>query len=458
MQAKGRPENRKNDAETGERERRATREVAQARVDRKAENDRGQQDFTAPNRERSTGRADRDDSRPAMTAARRKAEQSERRQQDLAANIRERDGRDRTERPERPDLGDRSKRDERRDRANESDRLNRDGRPDRDRTLRNRQDVDRRPPRTDSEDERQRRIARAQVKKEVERDRKRQVAQRKERSGDRVEKFRENRKDRVASLHNRRQALRAARANVRRENVRESREEIREYWKDRADDVRDRVEDRRENLFDDDWWENRRWRNRPVAVSNPWWWWQPARWDTVNVFLDAGWSEPVDYDYGTDVIYDEREVYVRGESIGTPVEYSRSVIRLANPDLEAIAEAPVVEHEWTPLGVWALVQEEQGDAVMFFQLSVNKNGVISGAYVNVVSGEELPVVGQVDRTTQRAAWHIGEQTEKVFEAGMTNLTQDQASCLVHLAPGEMQPWLLVRMEGPELPTQPAAVR
>ena len=175
------------------------------------------------------------------------------------------------------------------------------------------------------------------------------------------------------------------------------------------------------------------------------------------MFLDAGWSEPLVYDYGTDVIYDDTAVYVHGEPVGTPVEYSREVIQLANP-VEVVAEAPVVEAEWTPLGVWALVQESQDEnAVMFFQLSVDQAGIISGAYTNVVSGEVLPVYGSVDRETQRAAWHIGENKEKVFEAGMANLTENEASCLVHVAPGEMQPWLLVRMESPDLPTVPASL-
>jgi len=192
-------------------------------------------------------------------------------------------------------------------------------------------------------------------------------------------------------------------------------------------------------------------------VNDPWWWWHPAEWSTVNVFLDAGWSEPLVYDYGTDVIYDDDEVYVHGEPVGTPVEYSRRVTELANP-VQVVAEAPVVESEWTPLGVWALVQENQDEnAVMFFQLSVDKAGLISGAYTNVVSGEVLAVSGQVDRKTQRAAWHVGKNTEKVFEAGMANLTQNEASCLVHVAPGEMQPWLLVRMQSPDLPTEPASV-
>ena len=237
-----------------------------------------------------------------------------------------------------------------------------------------------------------------------------------------------------------------------------ARRETRDSWRDRADDIRYRVADRRDYLFDDDWWDHRDWRHHPIVVSDPWWWWRPASWNTVNVFLDMGWSEPIAYDYGTDVIYDTDYVYVRGERVGTPVEYSREVIELANPPVEVVAEAPVVETEWTPLGVWALVQENQGDdAVMFFQLSVDKEGYLSGAYTNVVSGEVLQVAGQVDRSTQRAAWHIGDQKEKVFEAGMANLTENQASCLVHTAPGEMQTWLLVRMDSPNLPNKPASL-
>jgi hypothetical protein len=284
-----------------------------------------------------------------------------------------------------------------------------------------------------------------------------------------VERFRENRRERAAQVQTRRTALRSLIAANQRAELREerlenrletiavARREIRDYWDDRADVIRWRVADRRDHLFNDEWWEDCDWRQRPVYVSNPWWWWQPAEWSTVNVFLDTGWSEPLVYDYGTDVIYDDTAVYVHGEPVGTPVEYSRRVIELANP-VQVIAEAPVVEADWTPLGVWALVQESQDEnAVMFFQLSVDKAGVINGAYTNVVSGEKLPVYGQVDRETQRAAWHIGDNKEKVFEAGMANLTEDEASCLVHVAPGEMQPWLLVRMDSPDLPTQPASL-
>ena len=310
---------------------------------------------------------------------------------------------------------------------------------------------------------RKQRVARSEVRERVAARRKQQVARQAERNRERVQQFRENRQRRVAAVQAERQELRTLAAANRRENIASARiaavrRDSRDYWRDRADDIRYRVADRRDYLFDDDWWEHRDWRHRPIVVSDPWWWWRPANWNAVNVFLDMGWSEPIAYDYGTDVIYDDDYVYVRGERIGTPVEYSQQVIELANPPAEVVAEAPVVETEWTPLGVWALVQENQGDdAVMFFQLSVDKDGYVSGAYTNVISGEVLQVAGQVDRSTQRAAWHIGDQKEKVFEAGMANLTDNQASCLVHTAPGEMQTWLLVRMESPNLPNRPASL-
>jgi hypothetical protein len=339
--------------------------------------------------------------------------------------------------------------------VNDGGRNNRDRAEGRERNARERAKVDRRPARDGNVEERQRRTARSEVRQKVTKERKRELAQREERNRDRVRQFRAERQNRASAVQERRRAIRATRTENRRENLADSRREIREYWRDRADDVRDRIADRRDRLFDDNWWEERRWRDRPILVSNPWWWWQPARWSTVNVFIEAGWNEPILYDYGTDVIYDDAAVYVHGESWGTPVEYSRRVVELANPPVEVVAEAPVVQEEWTPMGVWALVQENQGDAVMFFQLSVNKQGLMRGAYANVVSGEELPIVGQVDKKTQRAAWHIGDETQKVFEAGMANLGENEASCMVHVGEGEMQNWLLVRMESPNLPDRPA---
>src|SRR4030095_8968067 len=295
-----------------------------------------------------------------------------------------------------------------------------------------------REPRVETAQERESRAQRVRERERIAPIRKQQIADRQERRRERVERFRENRQNRFAAVQRQRRALRAARFEARRAYAREVREEIRDYWEDRADEIRDRIRDRRDDLFDDDWWERCHWYHGPILVSDPWWWWRPARWVSINVFINAGWDEPLVYDYGTDVSYDDDDVYVRGEPVGSRVEYSRGVVELANPTVPAISEAPLTEENWRPLGVWALVQEDKGDAVMFFQLSVNRDGIISGAYSNVMSGENLPIAGRVDRQTQRAAWHIGDQKEKVFEAGMSNLSQDQASCLVHFGNGEMQ--------------------
>jgi hypothetical protein len=41
--------------------------------------------------------------------------------------------------------------------------------------------------------------------------------------------------------------------------------------------------------------------------------------------------------------------------------------------------------EWLPLGVFALAEEEKGDPTMFFQISVDRAGVINGAYSNTIT-------------------------------------------------------------------------
>jgi hypothetical protein len=42
----------------------------------------------------------------------------------------------------------------------------------------------------------------------------------------------------------------------------------------------------------------------------------------------------------------------------------------------------------------------------------------------------------------------------VVEAGLQNLTQDVASCLVHFGTDTTQTWLLVRLKQPEMPKTP----
>lgn len=123
----------------------------------------------------------------------------------------------------------------------------------------------------------------------------------------------------------------------------------------------------------------------------------------------------------------------------------------------AAAPAAAPPADWMPLGVWALTQEEKGDAVMFFQISVNKDGMISGGYQNVMTGESKPIAGSVDKQSQRAAWHIGDNQDTVIETGLFNLTKDVTTVAMHFGKDKTQTWLMVRLPAPQLPSAPTAV-
>jgi hypothetical protein len=107
-----------------------------------------------------------------------------------------------------------------------------------------------------------------------------------------------------------------------------------------------------------------------------------------------------------------------------------------------------------PLGVFALAQEEKGEPVMFFQISVNRAGVISGGYESTITDDKRPIAGQVDKATQRVAWRIGNNTDTVFESSIGNLTQDVSPLAIHFGPTRTQTWLLVRMPEPAPAGQP----
>ncbi len=107
-----------------------------------------------------------------------------------------------------------------------------------------------------------------------------------------------------------------------------------------------------------------------------------------------------------------------------------------------------------PLGVFALSQEEKGDPVMFFQISVNRAGVITGAYKSIISEDQRPIAGQVDKASQRVAWRIGENKETIFVTSLANLTQDVSPLAIHFGAERTQTWLLVRMPEPAPAGQP----
>jgi hypothetical protein len=121
---------------------------------------------------------------------------------------------------------------------------------------------------------------------------------------------------------------------------------------------------------------------------------------------------------------------------------------------KSVQPAAAPAEEWMPLGVFALAQEEKGDPVMFFQLSVNRAGIISGAYESTLTDDQRYVAGQVDKASQRVAWRIGENKETIFVTSLANLTQDVSPLAIHFGTTRTQQWLLVRMPEPAPAGQP----
>ena len=223
-----------------------------------------------------------------------------------------------------------------------------------------------------------------------------------------------------------------------------------------SNQIRDNLQHKYDHVFTPQWW-----RDHPNAARaywdkhhHPWnWWWRPATWAAV-----AGWTagaasassygDPIYYDYGENVYYDGDEVYVGGNQVATAQQYynQASDIATAAPDPTSTSE-----EDWLPLGVFALSQGNAADSNTVLQLSVNKEGVISGTYYNSATDTGRPVKGMVDKKSQRAAWTFadGKNTDIIMETGIYNLTQDQTEALVHFGKDKTQQWLMVRLDQPE---------
>ena len=236
----------------------------------------------------------------------------------------------------------------------------------------------------------------------------------------------------------------------------------RDLWRyriDRANEIRDQLRNGCDDLFTFDWWGRHRGRNFLLGNHSPWWWWNPCSWNTASAFCGYGWGGPIYYDYGANVLVGD-EVYVDGQDSGPSEVYAQQAMALANPQVTEEDPAPPQPGEqatdWQPFGVFALTQEQGGSAVMFFELAVNKDGRISGAFTNILTDDAQMVHGSIDRTTQKVAWHVGDKTDTVYETGVANLTLDVAPVLIHFGTQNTQTWLLVRMSSPDQSTMPAA--
>lgn len=243
----------------------------------------------------------------------------------------------------------------------------------------------------------------------------------------------DNRQDRAGTRQDRRETRpnspqdRAKRRQDRGQNVRDSFHDNHpraEFWKDHPHWAR--------------WHVNRPYRWATWAVLGSW-------------YGVAGGGQYYDYGSGGNCYYEDDTVYYEGEPIATAEEYADQAMGFAEAGAGVIDEtvASNTDIEWMPLGVFALVHEEDGNPTFFMQLQIAKDGTISGTYVNSVKDTTQTIQGSVDKKSQRAAWTVGDNSNTVIETGLYNLTKDEAPALIHFGTEKTQEWLLVRMEDPD---------
>lgn len=207
-----------------------------------------------------------------------------------------------------------------------------------------------------------------------------------------------------------------------------------------------------DQLFDLHWWRYCDWASGYGRLDDvpSWWWWTPVSWGqlTAHVKKLPREQEPLVFDPGVTVIIAGDRVYRDGRDAGSARQFVEFARHEANPDFRWEPPFPGGRHDWLPLGVWALTRQEQGEASMFLQLSISRDGLISGGFTNIQTGEDLPIKGGTNRDQQRVAFHIGNNTDTVIECGLAHLTQDVAGAFLHFPDGRSQTWLLARLPGP----------
>ncbi|MCG8584570.1 MAG: protocadherin, partial [Pirellulales bacterium] len=176
--------------------------------------------------------------------------------------------------------------------------------------------------------------------------------------------------------------------------------------------------------------------------------WRAATWPAVYGWFGYPYMAPVYYDYGTNVVYENNNVYVNGQDVGTADEYYDQANQLATAGAESDAPA---DGKWLPLGVFAVSREDNTKTNMVMQLAVNKAGIIRGNYTDTLTGTTQKIQGSVDKKTQRAAWTIGDDSNTVIETGLYNLTKEEAPALVHFGEDRTEQWLLVRITEDDKP-------
>lgn len=195
--------------------------------------------------------------------------------------------------------------------------------------------------------------------------------------------------------------------------------------------------------------------NNPAAWAATGWAagsaWNAATWNSAGAWCGYQNASPVYYDYGNNITYQDGNVYVNGQNNGSAADYYNQASTLATTGAQA--EAPNDGENWLPLGVFAATKSGETNSHVTVQLAVNKEGIVRGNYTDTDAETTQHIQGSVDKQTQKVAFTIGDDTDKVVETGLYNLTKDESPALVHLGPDNTEKWLLVRIQNKDAGNQ-----
>lgn len=102
--------------------------------------------------------------------------------------------------------------------------------------------------------------------------------------------------------------------------------------------------------------------------------------------------------------------------------------------------------DFLPLGVFALAPKSEKDATVLVQLAVTREGEVRGNYYDVLTGQDHPVTGTVDKQTQQATFKTVPGGNVTFETTLANLTRAAGSVTLRLANGQTRQWTLARFD------------
>lgn len=181
----------------------------------------------------------------------------------------------------------------------------------------------------------------------------------------------------------------------------------------------------------------------PVWFGGVGLWFVPP-WPTLSLFVGIP-GPPIVYEYGSTAVIQDGTVYVNGDPVAAAPDYAAQAIALDDVGRDAkLADSD----EWQPLGVFGLIQPNEGVAQRIFQLAINRAGIVRGNYYDTVSDITLPVYGALDKKTQRVAWSIGDKKDIVFETTLNSLLQQETTVLIHYGKERTQQMILVHLAEP----------